>query len=116
VRDLVAEIEDKGLSSEPEYKYKVGELLHWMESVQAACELWALSRDDNYLNAVVIQYNGLVTQVNSVISEGALDTEFMLPIRQVAISGDTSDPVAFLKDLFYVQNKVKQMPIAAAGD
>jgi hypothetical protein len=40
----------------------------------------------------------------------------MLPARQVPISGDTSDPVAFLKRLLNVRAMVRQMPAMSAGD
>lgn len=115
-RDLVDEIEVMGLGSEPEYRYKTGELIHWLESVQAACELWRLTNENNYLNIIVIQYNGLVNYINNVISEGGLSTEFMMPVRQVPISGDTSNPVAFLKNLLDVESKVRQVPEMSARD
>lgn len=115
-REITDEIEVLGLGSEPEYRYKTGELIHWLESLQAACELWKLTHENNYLNTIVIQYNGVVNHVNTIISEGSLSAEFMLPARQVPISGDTSDPVAFLKRLLNVRAMVRQMPAMSAGD
>ena len=44
---------DKSLSSGPEYKYKTGTLLHWMEAIMAAGEFWKVTENDNYLNVIV---------------------------------------------------------------
>lgn len=107
VSAVVAEIEQAGLSSEPEYRYKMGDLLHWMESVVAAGEMVVMSGEQNYVNAVVIQYNGLVNAFNNIVSEGGFQTEFLTPLRQLPIDmGDESDPSAFLLRLFDVRERV----------
>lgn len=112
IKDVLAEIDANGLASEPEYKYKTGDFLHWLESIIAACELWRLAEDDNYLNAIVMQYNATVNTINNVISEGGFQTEFLMPLRQVPISGDTSDPRAFLMRLFDIETLLKKVPVA----
>jgi alkylation response protein AidB-like acyl-CoA dehydrogenase len=110
MRNLMDEIEDRGLGNDPDYKYKTGDLIQWMESIVAACELWKLTREDNYLNAIVIQYNGFVTTFNSVVSEGCLGTEFLTPIRQVPLPENIDDPAAFLLRLHKVKDLITQVP------
>ena len=79
---LFAELGARKLSMDPEHRYKMGALLHWMEALLAACELWRATAEDEYLNAVIMQYNAFVNQFNQVISESALDTPFLPLMRQ----------------------------------
>lgn len=103
VRELVKEISDRGLGSDPDHRYKTGDLIHWLESVVAACELWKLSGENHFLNAIVIQYNGLVNTFNNIISEGGLSTEFMLPLRQIPLPEQLDNIVDFLLRLHNVE-------------
>ena len=50
----------------------MGAMLHWMEALLAACEMWRALEEDEYLNAVIMQYNAFVNQFNQIISESAL--------------------------------------------
>lgn len=79
---LFAELGARKLSMDPEHRYKMGTLLHWMEALLAACELWRATAEDEYLNAVIMQYNAFVNQFNQVISESALDRPFLPLMRQ----------------------------------
>lgn len=105
---LVNDIEAADLSSEAEYKYKLGVLVHWMEALLAACEMWKVLEDDAYLNAVVMQYNGLVRVANEIISEGALPTGFLQPLHQLPLP-QVEDPQAFLLGLLDVETRVAGM-------
>ena len=69
---LAAELNERGLTQDPEHRYKLGTLLHWMEALLAACEMWKAAEEPEFLNAVVMQYNAFVNQFNQVISESAL--------------------------------------------
>ncbi len=79
---LLDELHERGLMQDPEHRYKVGALLHWMEALLAACEMWKAADEPEYLNAVVMQYNAFVNQFNQVISESALRTPFLELKRQ----------------------------------
>lgn len=103
---LVDEIEDRGLSSDPEYRYKTGDLQHWIESIVAAIELWKLLGDD-YVNTIAIQYNGFVNVFNEIVSEGGLTTNFISPVRQKPIpEGIEDDPAAYLSRILDVQGQI----------
>jgi alkylation response protein AidB-like acyl-CoA dehydrogenase len=117
VRQMLDEVNSfTSTSSDPEYKYKVGDLLHWMESVLAAAELWALTKNDHYANAVVQQWNKFTTVFNNVVSEGALDVDFLQPLHQLPLPEEVDDPQSFLLDLVDVEAQVKQFaPQGAPG-
>lgn len=115
VRELQDEVHDRELSNEAEYKYKVGTLVHWLEAVLAAAEFWAVMDDDLYLNAVVLQYNGLVKAFNDIISEGALSTEFLVPVRYQPLP-PVEDNERFLRDMLDIERKIRQMQGAPVGD
>ncbi|MEO0563159.1 MAG: hypothetical protein AAF125_13710, partial [Chloroflexota bacterium] len=100
-------------ASDPEYGYKMGDLLHWMESVVAAVEMWAVTENDHYLNAVVQQWNKFTTAYNNVVSEGALDVDFMQPLHHLPLP-DVDDPQAFLLELARVEDHVGEMRLAGA--
>lgn len=115
VRQLVDELDETGLSSEAEYKYKLGTLVHWLESILAAAEFWKTMGDDLYLNVIVQQYNAFVKAFNDIISEGALQTPFLTPIRQVPLPEVENNEV-FLRDLLDVEAKIRAMRVPTSGD
>ncbi len=79
---LHKELKSRELMQDPEHRYKMGTLLHWMEALLAACELWKATEEPEYLNAVIMQHNAFVNQFNQVISESALDTAYLPLMRQ----------------------------------
>ncbi len=79
---LADELAERDLMQDPEHRYKLGAMLHWMEALLAACEMWKATGEDEFLNAVVMQYNAFVNQFNAVISESALSTRFLPLMRQ----------------------------------
>ena len=82
MQSLFDELNERDLTTDPEHRYKMGALLHWMEALLAACELWKATEEDEYLNAVIMQYNAFANQFNQVISESALQTRFLGLMRQ----------------------------------
>ncbi len=106
LKTLLQEMDDTGLASETEYKYKTGTLLHWAESIQAAGEMWKLYGDD-YLNTVAIQYNGFVNTYNAIISEGGLKTPFLTPTHQVPF-GEVGIEEDFLRGLLKIRERLNQ--------
>lgn len=115
VNDLIAEINDRGLTGDAEYRYKIGDLVHWMEALLAACELWKLTGEDNYLNLIVQQYNKLGQYINMLISEGGLTQPFLNPLRQLPLPEDIEDNRAFLLQLMDVERIVEQMRKQESG-
>lgn len=109
VRALLDEIEAEGKTNEAEYRYKIGDLLHWVETLVAACELWKVTAENNYLNVVLQQYNKLTRIVNDIISEGAFSLDFLTPLRQLPLP-KVDDVRAFLLSLADVQKQVKLVP------
>lgn len=111
---LMGELEETNLFADAEYKYKVGTMVHWMEAIIAACELWKVTEEDEYLNAVIMQYNAFVREFNQIISEGALQTAFMTPLRQRPI-GEVDNPTDFLRRLHDLQAIIQkyQQPVVA---
>lgn len=107
VRNLLNELDEKGFSSEAEYKYKVGTILHWIESIQAAGEMWKLLGDD-YLNTVAIQYNGFVNAFNAIISEGNLLTPFLTPVHQVPLPAVENEET-FLRRIIDIRQRLKEV-------
>lgn len=109
VQQLMAEIDEVGLSGDSDHRYKTGDLLHWMESVVAACEMWKMTGEDNYLNIIIMQYNGLVNNFNMVVAEGGFTTDFLTPLRQLPISGyDGTDAYSFMMRLHDVKALIRQ--------
>ena len=96
---LAAELNARGLAQDPEHRYKLGTLLHWMEALLAACEMWKAAAEPEFLNAVVMQYNAFVNQFNQVISESALSTPFLALKRQRPLRM-VEKPRAFLLRLY----------------
>lgn len=109
MQSLSDELAELDLMSDPEHKYKLGTMVHWMEALLAACELWKVAEEDEYLNAVIIQYNALVNEFNQIISESALQTPFLQLMRQRPIA-EHDDPQAFLLRLHNLQSLVANMP------
>ncbi|MFP4321284.1 MAG: acyl-CoA dehydrogenase family protein [Anaerolineales bacterium] len=109
VQSVIDEIKDRGLSGDQEYKYKSGDMLHWMESVLAAAEMWKLLGDE-YVNVIPLQYNGLVNVVNEIIAEGGMTTEFLTPVRMKPIPhpNELDDPAGYLRDLLNIRSRVNQ--------
>ena len=110
VKAIIAELDGNGFASEAEYKYKTGTLLHWMEAIQAAGEMWKIYEDDRYLNAIIQQYNGFVNAFNQIISEGNLTTPFLTPLRQLPLP-EVEDEEAFLRDLMNIQERMEQQKV-----
>ena len=96
---LHAELQARDLTTDPEHRYKLGTLLHWMEALLAACELWKAADEPHFLNAVIMQHNAFVNQFNQVISEGALETPFLEHLRQTPLRTD-ENPRDFLLRLY----------------
>ncbi len=96
---LAEELQARGLTQDPEHRYKMGTLLHWMEALLAACEMWKVGDEPQFLNAVVMQHNAFVNEFNQVISESALRTGFLPLLRQKPLAGIEA-PREFLMRLF----------------
>ena len=79
---LADELGERDLMNDAEHRYKLGTMLHWMEALLAACEMWKATEEEEFLNAVVMQYNAFVNQFNQIISESALRTRFLPLMRQ----------------------------------
>lgn len=101
VQTLLDELDAKHYAAEPEYKYKTGMLLHWLEALLASAEFWKLY-GDLYLNVVVQQYNGFTKIFNDIISEGVLDTSFLTPLHHVPLP-EVEDNETFLRNLLNVR-------------
>lgn len=99
--------EDTMQGSEPEYKYKTGVLLHWLEAIMAAGEFWNVMDDDRYLNVIVQQYNGFVNEFNRTISEGGLQTPFLQPMRHQPLPV-VEDNETFLRDLLDINSTIEE--------
>jgi hypothetical protein len=76
-----------------------------MELLLSACDMWKLTGEENYVNGVIQQYNRVVTTVNTIISEGNLDLDFLTPMRQLPLP-QVDDPFTFLMDLHLVKSRV----------
>ncbi len=99
MQQLQEELGSRELLTDPEHRYKLGTLLHWMEALLAACELWKATEEPHFLNAVVMQHNGFVNQFNQVISESALETPFLPQMRGAPLQID-EEPRTFLLRLY----------------
>ena len=111
---LVDELTARRLTTDAEHRYKLGSLLHWMEALLAACELWKATDEAEYLNAVIMQYNAFANQFNQVISESALETAFLAPMRALPINQDEA-PQEFLLRLYRLVERFAQRQEAPAG-
>ena len=99
-------IQARGDTNEPEYRYKVGMLVHNLEALLSAVELWKVTENDQYLNAVIMQYNDVGKLINRIISEGDLAVDFIEPLRQLPLP-KPDDPRAFLLSLLDVQGQLR---------
>lgn len=115
VAELIAELDETGLASEAEYKYKVGTLVHWLEAILAAVEMWAVLEDDVYLNVIIQQYNAFVKAFNDIISEGALRTDFLTPMRELPLP-EVTDNETFLRRILDVEARLEALKQSAVGD
>ncbi len=105
-------IHARGDTNEPEYRYKVGMLVHNLEALLSAVELWKVTENNNYLNAIIMQYNDVGKLINRIISEGDLPVEFLAPLRQLPIP-KPADPRAFLLSLLDVKGQIRDRESSA---
>lgn len=112
-RSLESEIREAGLDKDPEHRYKLGDLLHWLESVLAAAEMWRVTGEDAYLNVVIMQVNDTVNAFNAIVAESGFQTSFLAPMRFRPIPRDVEDPQAYLLDLLDVPSKIDQSDVRA---
>ena len=103
---ILAAIQARDASNEPEYRYKVGMLAHNLEALLSAVELWKVTANDHYLNAIIMQYNEVGKLINRIISEGALPVDFIRPLRQLPLP-QPADPRAFLLGLLDVKGQIR---------
>ena len=104
---LLDEISEREATNEPEFRYKIGMVVHNMEALLSAVELWKVTENDNYLNAVIIQFNDTVKLINRIINEGAFEVNFVQPMRQVPIP-EVENPTQFLYDLLDVKGQIRK--------
>ena len=97
---LANELNERDLMTDPEHRYKLGTMVHWMEALLAACELWKATEEDEYLNGVIMQYNAFANEFNQIVSESALRTEFLRLIRQRPLH-QFDNPREFLLRLYH---------------
>ena len=99
-------IQARGAGNEPEYRYKIGMLVHNLEALLSAVELWKVTANDQYLNAIIMQYNEVGKLINRIISEGALPVAFVQPLRQLPLP-QPDDPRRFLLGLLDVKGQIR---------
>ena len=104
--DIMDAIQDRGDTNEPEYRYKIGMLVHNLEALLSAVELWKVTANDDYLNAIIMQYNDVGKLINRIISEGALPVDFIEPLRQLPLPLP-DDPRGFLLGLLDVKGQIR---------
>ena len=97
---LANELNERDLMTDPEHRYKLGTMVHWMEALLAACELWKATEEDEYLNGVIMQYNAFANEFNQIVSESALRTEFLRLMRQRPLH-QFDNPREFLLRLYH---------------
>ncbi len=100
-------IQAREATHEPEYRYKIGMLVHNLEALLAAVELWKVTENDNYLNAIVMQYNEAAKLLDRIISEGAFAVNFVEPLRQLPLP-QVEDPQRFLLGLLDVKGQIRE--------
>lgn len=114
---LLKELADTELDASAEYKYKVGTLVHWLESIQSAAEFWKVTGEDQYLNVVIQQYNSYVKAFNEVIIEGGLQTDMLASMKQLPLP-QVDNHVEFLRHLLNHESRwlAQNKPEVAIGD
>ena len=103
IMDAIQARED---TNQPEYRYKVGMLVHNLEALLSAVELWKVTENDHYLNGIIMQYNEVGKLINRIISEGDLPVDFIEPLRQLPLP-QPDDPRAFLLSLLDVKGQIR---------
>lgn len=106
-RAIYDEIESREATNEPEFRYKIGTVVHNLEALLSAIELWKVTENDNYLNGVVMQFNSTGNLLNTIISEGDFSAEFVPPMRQLPLP-EIADPTQFLYDLLDVRSQLRK--------
>ena len=99
-------IHARDATNEPEYRYKIGMLVHNLEALLSAVELWKVTENDHYLNAVIMQYNDVGKLINRIISEGGFPVAFIEPLRQLPLP-KPDDPRGFLLGLLDVKGQIR---------
>ena len=99
-------IHTREITNEPEYRYKVGMLVHNLEALLSAVELWKVTGNDHYLNAIIMQANDIGKLINRIISEGDLPVDFIEPLRQLPLP-KVDDPQEFLLGLLDVKGQIR---------
>ena len=99
-------VQARDATNEPEYRYKTGMLVHNLEALLSAVELWKVTGNDNYLNAIIMQYNEIGKLINRIISEGYFDVDFIAPLRQLPLP-KVEDPRSFLLGLLDVKGQIR---------
>ncbi len=105
-RQILDAIAAREETNEPEFRYKIGMLVHNLEAVLSAVELWKVTGNDHYLNAIVMQYNEVGKLINRIISEAFFEVEFVDPLRQLPLP-TVADPRQFLLDLLDVKGQIR---------
>ena len=105
-RQILDAIAAREETNEPEFRYKIGMLVHNLEAVLSAVELWKVTGNDHYLNAIVMQYNEVGKLINRIISEAFFEVEFVDPLRQLPLPA-VADPRQFLLNLLDVKGQIR---------
>ena len=103
---IMQEIEAREATNEPEFRYKVGMIVHNLEALLSAVELWKVTENDNYLNAVVMQFNDVAKLINGIISEGSFEVDFIQSMLQLPMP-EVKNPTQFLLDLLDVKGQIR---------
>ena len=103
---LLDEIAARGDSNEPEYRYKIGMVVHNLEALLAAVELCKATDNEDYLNAALTQYNEVGKLLNRIISEGAFEAAFVEPVRLLPLP-KPDDPRGYLLKLLDVKGQIR---------
>ncbi len=106
IQAIIDAIKDRDETNEPEFRYKVGMIVHNLEALLSAVELWKVTENDNYLNTVIMQFNEIGKLINRIISEGYFEIDFIDPMHQLPLP-DVDDPVKFLSELLDVKGQLR---------
>ena len=105
-RQILDEIQARDVTNEPEYRYKIGMVVHNLEALLSAVDLWKVTANDHYLNVIIMQYNDVAKLINRIISEGCFEVAFVEPLRQLLLP-QVADPQAFLLELLDVKGQIR---------